>query len=362
LQPIPRDRPEDVREPVPAIGRGFDLGTPARAGLALLGVALLLFFLWYVANVLLLVFAGILLAVLLRAASQGLSRLTHLPVGACVAVVALVLVSGVVVGGWLMLPEILEQATALIQGLAAAVEELGRELRRADLDTALAERMDLAGLLPDPAGLLGGAAGLLTATFGAVATIAIILFFGIYLAASPGTYVDGLTLLLPPPRRARARYVLAEIGRTLRWWLIGQAVAMTVIGVLSYIGLSLLGVPLALPLAVLAGLLTFIPYLGPILSSIPITLVAFTEGATLALYTLAFYAALQMFEGYLLTPLVQRRAVRMPPALNIFAQVLMSVLFGALGLVLATPLAAVALVATKLVYVEGVLGEDVEAT
>lgn len=349
--------------PEPAEGarrRGFDLTTPARAGLALLGAVLLLFVLWYVAHVLLLVFAGSLLAILLRAASQGLCGLIRLPIAFCATFIALVVVAGVVVGGWLIAPVVVQQAAQLIDGLADAVEAVIRALRRADWDETLAGQIDLGQVLPDPGGLMGGATGVLTATFGGIATVAIILFLGIYLAANPQAYIDGFALLLPRPHRLRARYVLHEIGRTLRWWLIGQAVSMAVIGTISFIGLWLLGVPFAAPLAVMAGLLNFVPYLGPLMSAVPITLVALTESGTLALYTLGFYAGLQMFEGYVLTPLVQRQAAHLPPALNIFAQMLMGVLFGVLGIALATPLAAAALVAVKLVYVEGVLGEEVE--
>jgi predicted PurR-regulated permease PerM len=363
LQRTTGDRPDDdeSRPTDPALRRGFDLTTPARAGLAVLGVVLLIYVAGRTAGVLLLLFAGILLAVLLRAASDGLNRLTGLPVAWCLALVVLALIAGVAVGGWLAAPFLVEQTVSFAEGVVNAVEELEGRLREADWAEAIAERINLDALLPDPGGILGGATGLLTATFGTLATLAIILFFGVYLAANPGTYVEGFILLLPPARRLRARYVLSHVGHTLRWWLIGQAVSMVVIGAVSFVGLWLLGVPFAAPLAVLAGLLTFVPYLGAILSSIPIALVALTESPMLALYTLAFYAVLHLFEGYVLTPLVQRQTVHLPPALNIFAQVLLSVLLGAAGLMLATPLTAAALVTVKLAYLEGVLGEEVKA-
>jgi predicted PurR-regulated permease PerM len=275
LQRSTGDRPDDdeSRPTDPALRRGFDLTTPARAGLAALGVVLLLYVAEPIAGVLLLLFAGILLAVLLRAASDGLNRLTGLPVTWCLALVVLALIAGVAVGGWLAAPFLVEQTVSFAEGVVNAVEELEGRLREADWAEAIAERINLDALLPDPGGLLGGATGLLTATFGTLATLAIILFFGVYLAANPGTYVEGFILLLPPARRLRARYVLSHVGHTLRWWLIGQAVSMVVIGAVSFVGLWLLGVPFAAPLAVLAGLLTFVPYLGAILSSIPIALV-----------------------------------------------------------------------------------------
>jgi len=133
---------------------------------------------------------------------------------------------------------------------------------------------------------------------------------------------------------------------------------MTAVGLLSYVGLRLLGVPLALILAVVAFLLTFIPFIGPLLSAIPVVLVAFSVGPTTALYALLLSSAIQMLEGHVLTPNVQRRSVALPPALTIAAQVLFGVLVGALGVMLATPLAATALVMVKELYVREVLGDD----
>jgi predicted PurR-regulated permease PerM len=101
--------------------------------------------------------------------------------------------------------------------------------------------------------------------------------------------------------------------------------------------------------------LTFIPFIGPLLSAIPVVLVAFSQSSTMALYTLLLYTAIQMLEGYVLTPNVQRRSVSLPPALTIAAQVLFGVLVGSLGLALATPLAAAGMVAVNRLYVEEVL-------
>ncbi len=132
------------------------------------------------------------------------------------------------------------------------------------------------------------------------------------------------------------------MGHTLQWWLIGQVFLMLVIGVLIGLGLWLLKVPLALALAILAGLLTFIPYLGPILSAVPAVLFALTESPTLAFYVALLYIGVQTVESYLLEPIVQRKTVYLPPALTIFSQVVLGVLVGGLGVALALPLVAAA--------------------
>ena len=145
----------------------------------------------------------------------------------------------------------------------------------------------------------------------------IVSVLGIYLAADPELYLRGVIRLVPVGKRAGARDLLETLGHTLRWWMVGQLISMTAVGLLSYIGLRLLGVPLALILAVVAFLLTFIPFIGPLLSAIPVVLVAFSQSPTMALYTLLLYTAIQMLEGYVLTPNVQRRSVSLPPALTL---------------------------------------------
>ena len=153
--------------------------------------------------------------------------------------------------------------------------------------------------------------------------------------------------------RGSLREVLAAVGSTLRWWLWGKLLGMLVIGVLTTLGLWRLGVPLALTLGLLAALLTFIPNIGPILAVIPAALL---DSPAKALYVLGLYLPIQTVESYLITPLVQRLTISMPSALTITAQLVLGVLLGAMGVVLATPLTAAAVVLMKMLYVEDALG------
>jgi predicted PurR-regulated permease PerM len=132
---------------------------------------------------------------------------------------------------------------------------------------------------------------------------------------------------------------------------------MTIIGVVTGSGLRLLGVPFPAALGLLAGILTFVPYVGTVISAIPAALLAFTIDARLALYTILLYTGAHTLEGYILVPLVQKRAAHLPPALTLSAQALLSVTIGLVGLALATPLTAAGLVLTRLIYIEGMLGE-----
>ena len=160
--------------------------------------------------------------------------------------------------------------------------------------------------------------------------------------------------MLSPAVRARRRVdrVLYEVVGVLRWWLVGKMLSMAVVGVLTTMGLSLLGVPLALTFGLIAALLTFVPNFGPILSVVPPAVLALADDPRRATYVIGLYLAIQTVESYAITPLIQRRTVSMPPALTITAQVVLGVLVGAIGVAVATPLTAAAMTAIRLAYVE----------
>ena len=244
-----------------------------------------------------------------------------------------------------------------VRSLSQSLDDLRQRLTQYDWGERLLDQDRRARLLPDATAILGRATGAISATFGALGSAVIILFLGLYLAINPAVYANGFTRLLPPDKRPRARQVLAEIGHILRRWLVGRLLTMTVIGVLTFVGLWFLGIPLALVLAFLAALLSFIPYIGPIVALVPAVLVAFAEGPDQALFVLILYVGVQGVESYLLLPLVQQWSVDMPPALTIAAIVLLGVLFGGLGIALAAPLAAAGMVAVNMLYLEDFLGE-----
>jgi predicted PurR-regulated permease PerM len=173
----------------------------------------------------------------------------------------------------------------------------------------------------------------------------VIVISGIYLAAAPRMYVEGLLMLVPHPRRPRYREVLGRLAITIRW-------------VITAIGLKLIGVELWFILGLLAALFNFIPNFGPLISGAPAFLLALAESPTKAMWVVVLYIGAQSLEGYVLTPLVQRRAVELPPAVLILFQVLAGLLLGALGVVLAAPLLAVIVVAVKMLYVEDVMGDE----
>ena len=324
-------------------------------------VVLVSLFLWTVIDVLLLTFAGILFAIFLRSLSQGIYRYTPLGEGWALVVVVLGLVTLLGVGAWLLAPRVAEQGDRLIERLPRAVQQIKKQVEEYQWSRHLfAQAPQPEEMLPENADVLTGAIGVFSTTLGALANVVIILFVGLFLAIEPKLYTDGLLRLVPIGKRARAREVLYAAGGALQWWLVGKVVAMLVVGVLTALGLWLLGVELALTLGLIAALLTFIPNLGPVLALVPAVLLALMHSPTRALYVILLYLAIQTVESYVLTPLVQRRTVSLSPALTITAQVALGVVLGGLGLVLATPLTVLLLVLIQMLYIEDTLGDSVK--
>ena len=186
----------------------------------------------------------------------------------------------------------------------------------------------------------------------------VVLIIGIYLALGPKLYYDGLLRLFPPPRQNRVNLIAHEATDAVRRWLTGRAISMTLVGLGSLAGLWAIGIPFPMSLALLAGVLTFIPYLGALVSAIPALLIAGMHGIWPMLYVGALYLVLHIAEGYVLAPLIQRRTASIAPAFLLSAQVLGGATAGVLGIALATPIALVIAVIIQLSYVQDVIGEE----
>lgn len=320
-------------------------------------VVVLLVLLWYAIDVFLLLFMGIFIAVLLRAPADWLAGRTGWSEGVTLSLVIFLLIALLAVGGFFFGRTVVNQSWQLTQQLPKVVEKVRERLRRTEYGKQLAEATET----PPPeasAQVVGKGLRLVGSTFAAVGSLVVVLFIGIFLAWQPSAYRRGFVRLFPERRRKRVREVLNAIGYVLQRWLVGQVVLMTIVGVLTWIGLHFLDVPFALPLALFAAFAEFVPYIGPIVAGIPAVLVALAEGPELAIWVAGLYIAIQSVESYLLTPLIQQRAVYLPPALLLFSQVILGVTAGPLGVIVATPLAAAGLVAVNKLYVEDVLGDN----
>lgn len=345
---------EPVTQPAGQHGRRVlsTVGTTA-------AVAALLLFAWHAREVLLLAFAGLLVAVFLRRLATMLAARTPLGPTVALAVVTLAILASFAAAFAFQGPETAEEVRTLRDELPRAAEQLQRRLERYALGRKAVEAMpEPRELLPDDGDAVSRVTGVMSRTFSALANGVIILFLGIVVAATPRVYVNGLLALLPARTVPRAREVIGRVYDTLWWWLVGRLIAMTFIGVVTGIGLALLGVPLAFVLGLLAALLSFVPNIGPILSAVPAILLALVEGPRQALLVAALYAGVQAVESYVLDPIIDRKTVYLPPALTIVAQLVLALAAGLLGVALATPLTAVAMVLVTMLYVQDVLGRD----
>jgi predicted PurR-regulated permease PerM len=201
--------------------------------------------------------------------------------------------------------------------------------------------------------------GIASSTLGGLINATIAVIVGIYLASQPELYSSGLKHLLPFRARRRAGEVLRALDQALGRWLMGRLLLMVINGTVTSVALWALGVPLALTLGVLAGVLNFIPNFGPFIAAIPAVLLAWTVDLRHALYTVAVYILVQMVDGYVLTPVVDRRSVELPPVITLSAQLLLGVLFGFVGLLVASPLTACVMILVRMLYVEDVLGDPI---
>ncbi len=292
------------------------------------------------AKPLLLLFAGFLAAITLRAASSFVHRHTRLPylasLGGCVVLGLGLAVLGVVLSGTTIANEFRDLGTALPKALDSLRTSLHLPVP-GSVDNALGGVEKIAErALPAFGGSLEVLSGLV-----------VLFFLGVYGAADPEAYRRIALWFVPEGKRVRARHVLDVATQNLQRWLIGRLIAMAFVAVACGIAFMALHVPLALPLALLAGLLTFVEYVGAIASGIPPVLLAFSESPARALWVLIFFTALHIVEGYVLTPLLARTTVHLPPASTLATQVLLTTLLGPLGLTFATPLLVVAVTAAQ---------------
>ncbi len=201
----------------------------------------------------------------------------------------------------------------------------------------------------------------LTSTLAAFAGVVLVIMMAIYIAADPDLYRRGIMQLFAYRYRNRTGEVLSAIAATLRKWLVTQLIAMLVMGTVTTIVLLVLGVKPAFALGVIAGVLEFVPTIGPLLSAIPAVAMGFLDSPEKALTVMVAFAGLHFLENHLLIPLLMKGGMDLPPALTVLSQALMTMLFGFLGLMCAVPLLAAVMVTVRMLYVEGVVGADAPA-
>lgn len=205
-------------------------------------------------------------------------------------------------------------------------------------------------------------ANALSLTVMTAALLAVSFVVMVFVAFDPLVYQRGVLWLVPSQHDAIARQTMQRLGVAMRWWMIGRLASMTVIGVLTSLGMWLIGMPAPIALGALAGLLSFVPNVGPIVASVPGLLLGLGEGSWMVLWALGVYIVVQLVESNAITPLVEQYAVSVPPGVMIVTQFIFAVLAGVWGMIVATPLLVVAMVLVQQLYVREGLHKPIKVT
>jgi predicted PurR-regulated permease PerM len=332
--------------------------SPLRFAGVFFGVGCLLLFLWTSRSIFVATFLGLLFGVSIMPAVAWLHRfrVPRALAAAILVVACFAVLAGV---GLLLAPVIHEQAAELQQRLPEAIDRIDRELLRRHI---LANAIDGGrAMTASPLrAILGQQFGSIAAylfpvfstTLAAVSGLILVVFLAIFFAADPETYMRGALQLVPRAQRARATEVLKTMGHALRAWLMARSIAMVTIGVVVTAAMALLGVRAAIALGVIAGLLELVPVFGPIIGAIPAIALGFLDSPQKAFAVLIAFIIIQQLEGNVLIPLLLQKAVQVPPALTLIGIGALAVVLGIVGVLIAEPLVAVALVAVKMLYVE----------
>ncbi len=303
-------------------------------------------------DVLLVIFAGVLMSVLVRTMAEPLRRYTRMPLWAAVLTVVTVSVGLLALAGWLIAPSVSHQ----VDELGVRLPEAINRLRAQFLSFRWAQwLMEQGGNAADDGKIFKQISHAFQITFAAGAALVIVMFLAIFMAAQPATYVNGVVRLMPVGFRPRARAVMRELYRMLRVWLLSKLLTMAITGVGIGIGLWLMKIPMALSLAILAGLLEFIPTIGPVVSAIPAILLALVNGPVAAAQVGALYFGVQWIGNHVATPLIQQRTLSIPAGVTLGLVALLGMFFGFGGLLLSGPLSVVVVVLVRMLYVEDVL-------
>lgn len=300
-------------------------------------------------SVLLLILAGSLIAVYFRGLSGLIQRKTHWKENVCLTISIAGSLLLITILFWLMGAKVQSQIAEMSDTLPNTIERTKEQLNQSSLGQKIFDKLSSQGTKNQVQSL---AQTFFKSTFGVLGDLYVILFIGIFFTASPRIYQQGFITIIPPENREKAETVLKNIGGNLKKWLKGKLFAMLVVFVLTSIGLIIIGIPMWLTLALIAGILNFIPNFGPLIALIPAVLIAFLQGESTALWVAALYIAVQVTESNFITPLVQQRLIRIPPALIIIAQLLIAPLTGGWGLVLATPLMIIIIVLVQELYIK----------
>jgi predicted PurR-regulated permease PerM len=328
-------------------------GLIVRSLLVAAGIAVLVLAALQLRELLVLVFGAVVIGVLIRALADVIERRTPLGGRGAFYAALLLIVLVIATFAWLFGAQVGAQVSQLSETIPEMWERIQDWLLTVPGGEALLTSVQNFSL--DGGDSLASVPRVLGWLASAITDFLLVLFGAVFIASNPGLYRRGLATLFPRSRRALADEALGESAQAIKLWMVGQFISMAVVGTLTALGLWLAGVPAALALGLIMGFLEIIPFIGPFLGSVPILIMALSAGPDTALLALAVILVVQQAEGSLVTPLVQKKVISLPPAVTVFGVIAGGVLFGPPGLLFAAPLLVVVFVLVKRLYVEEAL-------
>lgn len=305
-------------------------------------------------QLLLMIFGAVVLAVILRSIARLYIRL-GLPDGLSVGLAVISLLAILAGLGWTFGGLVAGQFANLAGQIPGAIDATQRQLDAWGVDYNIRQASrDIGSQL---SGLTSRAGAFAASAGGVITNIILVLAGAVFFAAHPQVYRDGMIRLVPKSNEKMVHAALEDSGKALGLWLQAQILSSVAVFLLTYAGLSLLGVPSAAALAIIAGMLDFIPFIGPIIAGIPAVLIAFSVSPMTALWTVGLYLLVQQIQGNILQPLIQKRSVDLSPAVLLFAVVAAGTMFGIVGVILSAPLTVVGYVLVQRLYIEQALGK-----
>jgi predicted PurR-regulated permease PerM len=315
-------------------------------------VALFIAVLWILKetfNVLLLVLAGIIIAIYFHGVSKWTRKKTNLPHRACMAISVAATTFVIAALIYFAGARIQEQVAELSETLPGTIQNVKETLG----ETYLGQKILDTATGSDAANKTSAFfETLFRSTFGILGDVYVVIFLGIFFTISPSLYVKGFLKLFPPKARAVSKHILDRIGFTLSKWIIVKIFSMFEVTVFTWIGLSIMGVPMAFALSVIAGLLNFVPNFGPLIALVPAVLVGLIKGFDTALLIAGLYILIQIIDGSVVVPALQQKLIRIPPAILIMSQLFMGILSGGWGVLLATPLLVIVMIIVDETYLK----------
>ena len=309
--------------------------------IAILGAAMA-FIAWKAAIILLLIFAGIVFAIFLRGGAKWLSNQSGLSVQNSLAIIIVLLAIVTALGVIFAVPRIAEQADDLVKSLPQFLTQIRRTIAKYGWGQFLLNQVQSTEITSGE--LISRVAQILKLSAWTLTGIFVMLFLGFYIAIDPHPYLRGFFFMLPKKHHKRAQRIMDHIERHLQRWLLSRLVSMLTIGALTTIGLAMLDVPLPFTLGIATGLMSFVPNIGPLLSGALAAAVGLTVSVELAFSVVVLYLFVQIVESYFVTPMVEQKVGKLPPAFVISVELIMGWLFGFIGLFVATPLAVVLMI------------------